>query len=121
MSLNLLCVVALALLLTNLVLRALVVALSPPPRRRTRRRGDGKTTNSLKTMVVLGSGGHTAEMFAILRALDGRAWHSLPGGVRLAPHRLSSVAVSVVTPGGQIGIHARTGFINVKRVLKLQK
>jgi beta-1,4-N-acetylglucosaminyltransferase len=57
---------AAVLLLVNLVLRVLVVGLSPPPPRPLGGRGGG----ALRTMVVLGSGGHTAEMFAILRALD---------------------------------------------------
>ena len=51
---------ALALLFVNLALRVVTVMLTPPPPRRS----------PLRTMVVLGSGGHTAEMFAILRALD---------------------------------------------------
>ena len=53
---------ALALVVANLVLRVVVVALTPPPRRPA----DGPP---LRTLVVLGSGGHTAEMFALLRAL----------------------------------------------------
>lgn len=68
--------VLVALLVGNLALRVLVVALSPPPRRRDDG-GDGKKTSrkrSLKTLIVLGSGGHTAEMFAILRSLDARRY-----------------------------------------------
>ena len=53
---------ALALVVANLALRVVVVALTPPPRRPA----DGPP---LRTLVVLGSGGHTAEMFALLRAL----------------------------------------------------
>ena len=53
---------ALALVVANLALRVVVVALTAPPRRPA----DGPP---LRTLVVLGSGGHTAEMFALLRAL----------------------------------------------------
>lgn len=63
---NHLLVLIVVLSCVNLALRALVVALSPPPRRRRR--------HALKTLVVLGSGGHTAEMFAIMRALDARRY-----------------------------------------------
>ncbi len=54
---------ALTLALLNLVLRVAVVAIAPPKRRPL----DGPP---LKTLVVLGSGGHTAEMFALLNALS---------------------------------------------------
>ena len=53
---------ALGLVAANLALRVVVVALTAPPRRPA----DGPP---LRTLVVLGSGGHTAEMFALLRAL----------------------------------------------------
>ena len=62
-----LAVVVVALFFANVLLRALVVAVAPPGRRPL----DGP---SLPSLVVLGSGGHTAEMFAILRALDPRRY-----------------------------------------------
>ncbi len=52
---------------TILCVRVLHVALAPPPRRPM----DGPP---LRTMVVLGSGGHTAEMFALLRAMSPRRY-----------------------------------------------
>ena len=60
-------VVVASLFFANVLLRALVVAFSPHGRRPL----DGP---SLPSLVVLGSGGHTAEMFAILRALDPRRY-----------------------------------------------
>jgi beta-1,4-N-acetylglucosaminyltransferase len=51
-----------ALALANLVLRVLFVALAPPKPRPIH-------GPPLKTLIVLGSGGHTAEMFALLRWL----------------------------------------------------
>ena len=67
------------LLCANLVLRVIVVMLSPPPRSRWRGgRGRGRHVAAAavprKTLICLGSGGHTAEMFAILRALDARTY-----------------------------------------------
>ena len=81
---------AVMLLLLNLVLRVLVVALSPPPRR-------GRTP--LRTMVVLGSGGHTAEMFAILRALD-PARYTPRASVLAARDSTSAVKVERFEVGG---------------------
>ena len=60
-------VVVASLFFANVVLRALIVAFSPPGRRPLH-------GPSLPSLVVLGSGGHTAEMFAILRALDPRRY-----------------------------------------------
>ena len=56
-----------AVLVAILALRVLHVAFAPPPRRPL----DGPP---LRTTIVLGSGGHTAEMFALLRALSPRRY-----------------------------------------------
>ena len=56
-----------AVLVAIIALRVLHVAFAPPPRRPL----DGPP---LRTTIVLGSGGHTAEMFALLRALSPRRY-----------------------------------------------
>jgi beta-1,4-N-acetylglucosaminyltransferase len=48
------------------------IYVSFPGKTRTKPR---KKSKSLKTMIVLGSGGHTAEMFRLLRGLNPRRYH----------------------------------------------
>ena len=89
-----LALVLVGLVLANVALRVAYVARAPFPARA------GGSSRPLRAMVVLGSGGHTAEMFALLRAVDHR---------RYAP-RTYVLAATDVTSAAKIHAHeARVG------------
>jgi beta-1,4-N-acetylglucosaminyltransferase len=64
------------ILLTILILTtARILALLPPRRTKPSPTNRKKGSTPTHLLIVLGSGGHTAEMFALLRDLDARAYN----------------------------------------------